>query len=325
MTFDQARMEFLKGYFSTNERENKTKMAYYSDLIQFQLFVGKDFTLMSMKDTLIEDWAAYLKQKKYSSATIRRKMVILRVFCSYWVRKGVLLESPFWRLRLSFGRVEELPRILTESEITALLAKARGNYLKVKVNNVASEVNQNNSKNTLHSNYITLRNLAIIDLLFATGMRVGEVSSLDVQDFVGEEFAFKVYGKGGKERLAFIVDKEVLKFQQEYLKIRTEFESSDKALFLNVFGKRLSTQGIANIVAQLCNQAGISRHVTPHMLRHTVATLLLRNGVDIRVIQEFLGHSSIATTQRYTHVAKEHMINILRKFHPSLALRATTI
>ena|SRR2546429_241656 len=91
---------------------------------------------------------------------------------------------------------------------------------------------------------------------------------------------------------------------------------------MNASGERLSTQGMANVIAQFRRDAGIERHVTPHMLRHTVATLLLRNGVDIRVVQEFLGHASIATTQRYTHIAKEHLIGVLRKHHPSLVLRA---
>ena len=97
--------------------------------------------------------------------------------------------------------------------------------------------------------------------------------------------------------------------------------SESAALFLNAAGARLSTQGIANIIGQFRRDAGIERHITPHMLRHTVATLLLRNGMDIRVVQEFLGHASIATTQRYTHVVKEHLIGELRKRHPSLSLR----
>jgi len=99
------------------------------------------------------------------------------------------------------------------------------------------------------------------------------------------------------------------------------FDADSPALFLNSSRQRLSTQGIANIIAQFRKDAGIERNITPPMLRHTVATLLLRNGVDIRVVQEFLGHASIATTQRYTHVAKEHLIGVLRKSHPSLGLR----
>ena len=150
---------------------------------------------------------------------------------------------------------------------------------------------------------------------------MGEVSSLNVSDYLIEEAAFRVKGKGGRGRLAYVVDKETVQIQREHLKARTRIESKSPALFLNPSGDRLSTQGIANVIAKLRRQARIDRNVTPHMLRHTVATLLLRNGVDIRVVQEFLGHTSIVSTQRYTHITKEHMIRVLRKRHPSLGLR----
>jgi integrase/recombinase XerD len=147
------------------------------------------------------------------------------------------------------------------------------------------------------------------------------VSSLNVTDFLVPESVFCVKGKGGRDRLAFVVDKQTLRIQQEHLKLRMLLDSENPALFLNSSCQRLSTQGIANILSQFRKDAGIERHVTPHMLRHTVATLLLRNGVDIRIVQEFLGHASIATTQRYTHVSKEHLIQVLRERHPSMVLR----
>jgi site-specific recombinase XerD len=106
------------------------------------------------------------------------------------------------------------------------------------------------------------------------------------------------------------------------LDVRKRIETRSHSLFLNSLGERLTTQGIANVIAQLREGAGIERHVTPHMLRHTVATLLLRNGADIRVVQEFLGHASIATTQRYTHITKEHLVRVLRKRHPSLRMNS---
>ena len=133
---------------------------------------------------------------------------------------------------------------------------------------------------------------------------------------------FRVQGKGGRDRLAFLVDEQSLRIQQQHFDARSRVITENNALFLNASGQRLSTQGMANVIAQFRRDAGIVRHITPHMLRHTVATLLLRNGVDIRVVQEFLGHASIATTQRYTHVVKEHLIGELRKHHPSLAFRA---
>jgi site-specific recombinase XerD len=169
--------------------------------------------------------------------------------------------------------------------------------------------------------YRAVRDLAVVDLLFATGIRVGEASTLDVEDFAAQEGVFMVKGKGGRHRLAFVVQAEALQIQQNHLVARASVETDSHALFLNASGKRLSTQGIAKTIARLRREAGIERHVTPHMLRHTVATMLLRNGADVRVVQEFLGHASIATTQRYTHITKEHLIGVLRKFHPSASLK----
>jgi integrase/recombinase XerD len=321
MQLKEACAEFLKGYFSTHQLGNKTKTAYSSDLEQFRVFAGEEFVLLSLRGANIENWAEYLHQQGYSPASIRRKMVALRVFCSYWVRKGVLAESPFWRVKLSFGRIEQLPRTLTKREIRALIAQAWRNHSVIET---AQEINATTIARTAPSssrNYRALRNLAIIDLLFATGMRVGELSALDVRDFLVEESVFRVQGKGGRDRLAYVVDKETVHIQREHLKARTRVNVESTALFLNSADGRLSTQGIANVIAQLRQQAKIERHITPHMLRHTVATLLLRNGADIRIVQEFLGHTSIATTQRYTHITKEHLIRALRKHHPSLKLR----
>jgi Site-specific recombinase XerD len=322
MQINQAGIEFLKGYFSTHERSKKTKDAYCSDLSQFISFAGGDTGLVSLNGVVIEDWAAHLHQEGYSPTSIRRKMVVLRVFCLYWVRRGILLESPFWRVKLSLGRIEQLPRTLTEGEVRSLLYHARHNYLAIQAGQNAIEIKANQFSQVASSTYRELRNLALIDILFATGMRVGEVSSLDIQHYLVDEAIFKVKGKGGRYRLAFLVDEETLRIQKSHLEMRKRIETESKALFLNAAGERLSTQGIANVIAQLCQDAGIDRHVTPHMLRHTVATLLLRNGVDIRVVQEFLGHASIATTQRYTHITKEHLIGVLRKCHPSFRVRS---
>lgn len=321
MQIKEACAEFLKGYFSTHERRNKTKAAYCSDLRQFQSFVDNSLGLLLLSSTTIEHWADHLRHEGYSPASIRRKMVALRVFCSYWVRKGVLPESPFWRVKLSFGRIEQLPRTLTKREIRALLAQAWRNYSVMENDHNATESTSSRIVQSSSRGYRVLRNLAIIDLLFATGMRVGEVSSLDVRDYLVEEAVFRVQGKGGRDRLAYVVDKETVHIQREHLKARNRIKTENTALFLNSYDGRLSTQGITNVVAQLRRQAKIERHITPHMLRHTVATLLLRNGADIRVVQEFLGHTSIATTQRYTHITKDHLIRVLRKHHPSLKLR----
>lgn len=321
MQINQASIEFVKGYFSTHERSEKTKTAYLSDISQFQEFVGNDLGLVLISGNHIERWAAELREKGYAPASIRRKIVVLKVFCSYWVRNGAMRESPFWRVKISYGRIEQLPRALTEVEMKRLLIQAKQDHsiTKNKKNEIKKSLNQMPKASA--RDYRFLRNLTLLELLFATGMRVGEVSSIDIKDFFLEEALFKIKGKGGRERLAFIVDEITLQILREYLETRMKIETESPALFLNAAGNRLSTQGIAKIITQLREDGGIKRNVTPHMLRHTVATLLLRNGVDIRVVQEFLGHASIATTQRYVHIVKEHMISELRNRHPSLNLR----
>lgn len=311
------------GYFSTHSLSAKTKLAYSSDLAQFRGFVGEDLGLLSLGAANVENWFAHLREEGYSPASIRRKMVTLRVFCSYWVRKGTLPESPFWRVKLSFGRIEQLPRALTAGEMSALLDQARKTYSTTQLSHQPNCITKTRTEQFSFGRYSALRNLALVDLLFATGIRVGEASSLDVRDFLVEEAVFRVQGKGGRDRVACVVDEKTVQIQQEHLAARRRFDSQSPALFLNMSGQRLSTQGIANVIAQFRRDAGIERHITPHMLRHTVATLLLRNGADIRIVQEFLGHTSIATTQRYTHITKEHLIGVLRKHHPSLGLRAS--
>jgi integrase/recombinase XerD len=319
MQLNQANSDFLTGYFSTHDRNEKTKAAYSSDLAQFQEYAGEGLNLESLSDSVVEGWAAHLRGQEYAPASIKRKMVALKVFCSYWVRRGSLPQSPFWRVKLSFGRIEQLPRTLTESEMRALLVHSQKNYstLEAKKSKFAVATDKRGPDDA----YRRLRDLALVDLLFATGLRVGEVSALDVQDYLVQESVFQVHGKGGRDRLAVAVDETTLQIQRQHCSARLRIKTDVTALFLNASGKRLSTQGISNVIARMCCEAGIERHVTPHMLRHTVATLLLRNGADIRVVQEFLGHCSIATTQRYTHITKEHLIGVLQKHHPSLGLR----
>lgn len=319
MKLREASDEFMKGYFATNERVVKTRTAYSADLAQFRRFASDELELTCLCGAVIEDWSAHLRREGYLPASMRRKMAVLKVFCSYWVRKGVLPESPFWRVKLSFGRVEQLPRTLSEREMRKLLVQARSDHSSETMPDAAEVVARGTDASC--RSYRALRNLALVDLLFATGIRVSEASSLDIRDLRARESIFRIQGKGGRDRLAFVVDKEAARIQREHLEARKRIKAHSPALFLNASGGRLSTQGMRNVTALLRRGAGIERNITPHMLRHTVATLLLRNGADIRVVQEFLGHASIATTQRYTHVAKEHLVGVLRKRHPSLAFR----
>jgi site-specific recombinase XerD len=165
--------------------------------------------------------------------------------------------------------------------------------------------------------FLQLRNLAAIEILFATGMRVGELVSLRLQDWSADDASFVVSGKGSRQRLALLPDDRSMKAVEIYVLRRRAAELGHDGLLVNASGRRISTQGIARVLAATAKAAGVATRVTPHMIRHTVATLLLRYGADIRVVQDVLGHASIATTQRYTHVSKEHMRSTLRARHPS--------
>src|SRR5205085_6156244 len=132
MRLDKAVGDFLAGYSSTHDCGDKTRSAYRSDLLQFIGFAGDSMALTELDGYSIEQWAAHLLEKGYSPTSIRRKMAVLRVFCAYWVRRGALSESPFWRVKLSLGRVEQLPRTLTATEMRSLILQARHNYYSAK-------------------------------------------------------------------------------------------------------------------------------------------------------------------------------------------------
>jgi len=366
MRLAHAIAQFLNGYFATRDRSDKTYKAYACDLTQFGKFTGADADLTALDPEQIEGWAAELKRREYAPASIQRKMVSLRVFSHYWVRKGVIEENPFWRVRLSFGRTQQLPRTLTEGEIRRLLDQARQNWLQspedeqpltappalgaedgnghrgsplaggpsTSTGDLASghsidpEANPTSSSpgaralspttdpGWISPRFLALRNYAFLDLLFATGIRVGEAASLTLASFNEEEHAYHIRGKGRRPRLAFLVAPNSLQLQATYRAARRTIQAPTDALFLNLHHAPLSTQGMANILKKLQQEAQLGRRVTPHMIRHTIATLLLRNGVDLRVVQEFLGHASITSTQRYTHITKSHLIAALREGHP---------
>jgi integrase/recombinase XerD len=293
---------FLEGYFATCRRSDKTKSAYTLDLAQFRAAVGDDTALRAITPSDIERWAESLRACKYEPSSIRRKLASVRVFFGYWTRLAVIERSPLAYLRLDIGTSRILVRALSAPDVDALLHAARV---------VVEKVGEGRRE-------LAVRNRAVIELLFATGLRVGELVQLKRSDVALPESQVLVNGKGGRQRIAVLVDDRSIQALSEYLSLRAAYPAVDGALFLSARGKALMTQGVAAVVGLLGRRAGIRVRVTPHMLRHTVATLLLRNGADLRVVQEFLGHSSLATTQRYTHVSKEHLRTELIRAHPNL-------
>ena len=234
---------------------------------------------------------------KYKPWTIRRKIASLKAFCNYLEYAELISESPFVKLKLKVGTPQILPKTIPLSSIERILATAYQ----------CKEVCKSEYQRTT-----CLRDIAVLELLFATGVRVSELCSLSSQDVQLEEGEVKIYGKGAKERFVQITNSSVLQALKEYRKRVGQSE----AFFINRLGNPLSDQSVRGIVKKYGKLGGIDLHITPHMFRHSFATFLLEEDVDIRYIQRLLGHSSIVTTQIYTHVAGRKQRDILSTKHP---------
>lgn len=164
--------------------------------------------------------------------------------------------------------------------------------------------------------FIWIRDIAILELLFVGGLRVSELCCLTFHDFSLEHCAVMVHGKGNKERLIYLENEEVISALNRYIYFRRKAEIDLPYLFITKFGQMLSTQAVRNLVAKYVRLSGINKNITPHVFRHTFATLLLEEGVDIKYIQDFLGHSSISTTQIYLHTTNRQKRKIIATQHP---------
>ncbi len=307
MQLRHAIPKFLHGYFSTCNLSSKTRKAYQGDLKQFAQAMPARVRISAIRADALESWAAELQKRSYAAASIRRKFATLRVFFNYWVRKELLERSPLWLLRLDLARERKLPRILSAAEVRKLLKRAR------------HEVGDSTEgpPGTIDPSFLALRNLAMLEVLFATGIRVGELAAIRLLDLSNRGATLLIRGKGARQRLALLSDRRSRQTLAEYTQRRQRLAVDTDALFLNVFEGPLSAQGIANVVTQLAERANLPQRVTPHMLRHSIATMLLQSGANLRIVQEFLGHASITTTQRYTHVSKDLLGKTLRRHHPN--------
>jgi integrase/recombinase XerC len=267
-----------------------TIRAYMNDLTEFEDFLIDASTEIEKVNSKIINLYSLNLYTKNSKSTVSRKLTTLRSFFNFMVRKGNLKQNPAKLIPLP-KKEKELPVFLSVDEVFKLI----------------DSIDQ--------EGILPLRDLAIIELLYSSGLRVSELTNIKVLDIDHRENFVKVSGKGNKERVVPFGSnaREVI---LQYLRRRIELKPKDDFLFLNNRGSGLTTRSIERIVKKYGILSGISKKISPHALRHTFATHLLGGGADLRSIQELLGHSSLSTTQRYTHTSIEQIMKIYDKTHP---------
>lgn len=287
--------------FCKNQKrlDSKTIKAYRIDLLQFAHFQSDDSSNF-IQPSFIEEFISFLHQS-YKPKTVRRKIASLKAFFHYLEYKDIILINPFNKLQIKFREPITLPKTIPLHIIESLLATL---------------YKRQESVTTVFQKKCASRDIAVIELLFATGIRISELCSLKSSNIDFIEKNILINGKGSKERRLQIGNDDVILALENYQKnFKGEIEHSDY-FFVNRINHRLSEQSVRNMINKYSELASIELHITPHMFRHSFATYLLEEDVDIRYIQEMLGHSSINITEIYTHVTMSKQKNILTKKHP---------
>ena len=236
---------------------------------------------------------------QYKPKSVKRKIASLKAFFHYFEIEDLIDVNPFHKLQLKYKEPFILPKTIPINNIESIIKYAYEQYKKA---------------TTAYSKKTALRNTLILELLFATGMRISELCSLKADRFDFNDYIIKIYGKGSKERLIQICNANVRRLIDKY--INTIKPEENEFFFINRLHNRLSEQSVRYMIDNYAKKAQITQHITPHMFRHSFATLLLEEDVDIRYIQQMLGHSSITTTQIYTHTSISKQKMILSTKHP---------
>ncbi len=268
---------------------------YLRDLRRFVQFseTRKAREPTSVTRPLLRDFVFLLKDLGLSPATIRRQVSALHTYFGFLIGEGLLTGDPSDRLETP-KRWRTLPEVLSVAEVEAMLA--------------APSPDQP----------LGWRNRALLELGYGAGLRVSELCTLGVQDLLLSEGLVRVFGKGGKERLVPIGRKVIGPVSVYLNQTRPGLDQGKGAgrVLLNARGAPLSRVGAWGIIKRIAAQAGLTKRVTPHTLRHSFATHLLEGGADLRAVQEMLGHVDLATTQIYTHVDRDYLRSVHQQFHP---------
>ncbi len=283
---------FIKYLSDERNYSEHTVKAYRGDLENFRDFLLKEEKKIEHTDiSTINAYVSTLYGKN-SPSSVERKVSAIRSFFSYLVRKGLATQNPAKLVRTP-KKEKHLPVFLSVDEVF--------NLVDVK----------DSRKNPL-----LVRDRAILELLYSSGLRVSELTGATLADLSMGEAIIRVRGKGNKERIVPVGSK-ALSALGEYLDMRGALKPVSKRIFLNSRGGGITTRSVARIIKKYGLVSGISKNVSPHVLRHSFATHLLAGGADLRAIQEMLGHASLSTTQRYTHLSVERIMEVYDKTHPN--------
>ena len=295
MSYHKTVEQYLEYCKFRKELDWNTLKAYRIDLKQFFEYVRED----TPEKATVEAYITEL-HKKYKPKTIKRKIASVRTYYSYLEENEIIQSNPFRKIKVKFKEISLLPRIIPREEIEKLL-----NYMYI---------NENRKSEKAYKFW--LRDVAMIEIFFATGARVYEISNIKAECVNLNSGLIKIMGKGGKERYIQISNDAVLEILRKYYVENEKEIKKSGYFFVNKRGNRYTEQSIRLMLRKYTKKAGIETKITPHMFRHSFATYLIEEGVDVSCVQQILGHSSIKTTQIYIHIAAKKQADILRELHP---------
>lgn len=270
---------------------DNTIYSYKNDLKHFkQWLTSKNYDFENVDSRIISEYVSSLRKKGLSSSSISRKLSVLKIFYRYLLTEGIMDEDPTQNLTAP-RRGRKIPSYLSLEEVEALLAAPCVDSL------------------------FGLRDKALLELLYATGLRISELTSLNISQVNLNAGWVKVKGKGYRERMVPLGE-EAIRWIRKYLKEKDQGGKRTSPLFCNRYGERISRQSCWKIVKKYARKAGINKIISPHTLRHSFATHLLSGEADLRSVQELLGHVNISTTQIYTHITQERLKRVYKRYHP---------
>ena len=325
--------KFLEYLRSVRNASPHTITNYGKDLEQFRTFLTPPGTetppLAKINHQMIREFVGHLHESGLEKSSVARKLAALRSYFKYCVREGLLKENPA-RLVPTPKLPKRIPVVLSAEEMSGFLDQLAGAQNPTaarktrKKDQLADWGMASQALVKLENSLLLSRDRAILELLYAAGLRVGELTGLDIVDIDEKEQVVRVTGKGRKERIVPYGAKaaEALRL---YWPVRERLlhenrgnatKTNPEAVFLNYLGSRLTQRSVGRIVKKYVKLVNINWDLHPHSLRHAFATHLLADGADLRAIQELLGHQSLSTTQKYTHASIRHLMDIYDKAHP---------